>query len=161
MSLEEVSREFLKLHKVFRYRMKKVCDMSAGEVIHACHCYCEDNYLIHEFESFRNEKEDIYFDWTWDYPLADAKITNTQMMAKSFVIDLDCSWTALHTGRYISRLIFENCTIQAYCDIVGRFWYSERVLNIGNDQKLELIVSDSKNRKYSLEIQFSHVLAKK
>ena len=161
MSLEEVSKEFLKLHKVFRYRMKKVCDMSADEVIHACHCYCEENSLIHEFEAFRNKKEDKCFYWTWDYSLADAKIANAKIIIKSLVIDLDCSWTSLHTSRYINRLIFENCMIQAYCDIVGCFWFSEQVLKIGNNQKLNLIVSDCKNHKRSLEIQFSHVLAEK
>lgn len=161
MSLEEISRDFLKLHKVFRYRMKKVCDMSADEVIRVCHWYCEDNSLIHEFDAFRNERESACFCWTWDYSLADAKITNTKMITRSLVIDLDCSWTTMHTGRYVNRLIFENCTIHAYCDIVGCFWYSEQISKVGSNQKLNLIVSDSKNHKRYLEIQFSHVLAEK
>lgn len=161
MTLEQVSRDFLKLHKVYRYRMKKVCDMSAAEVIQACHWYCTEHSLLHAFECFRDEKEDKCFYWAWDYPLADAKITDAKMCAETLVIDLDCSWTVLHPSRYIKRLLFQNCTIQTHCDLTGAFWFSERVIKVGSMQRLELTVTDAKNRKHFLEIQFSHVSAEK
>lgn len=50
------SREFLKLHKVYRYRMKKIQDMDDNEVNEKCHWYCEENNLINEWNRFVNEK---------------------------------------------------------------------------------------------------------
>jgi len=51
------SREFLKIHKIHRYRMKKIQDMDDDEVIGKCHCYCEENCLIEEWNRFRDKKE--------------------------------------------------------------------------------------------------------
>jgi len=60
-SLSYISRSFLSLHKVFRYRMKKVSDMDNATVIHACHCYCEENDLKEEWKQYRKvEEERIY-----------------------------------------------------------------------------------------------------
>ncbi len=55
--LAEISREFLKNHKVNRYRMKKVSEMSDNDVITACHWFCEENHLNDEWWAFRETKE--------------------------------------------------------------------------------------------------------
>lgn len=49
MEIMNYSREFLKLHKVFRYRMIKIDDMSDHEVSRVCHWFCEENNLTQEF----------------------------------------------------------------------------------------------------------------
>lgn len=48
----QISRQFLKDYKVYRYRMKKVNDMTDKEVINCCHCYCEENGLISEWNEY-------------------------------------------------------------------------------------------------------------
>ncbi|HBU12750.1 MAG TPA: hypothetical protein DEB31_08520 [Clostridiales bacterium] len=53
----EYSREFFKLHKVYRYRMKKTEDMSDDEVNQKCHWYCEENNLVQEWDAFVDKKE--------------------------------------------------------------------------------------------------------
>ncbi len=53
--LARVSRDFLKSKKVYRYRMKKISDMSDKEVISCCHCYCEENGLMKEWNEVRAE----------------------------------------------------------------------------------------------------------
>lgn len=58
--LAEISREFFNLHHVYRYRMKRIFDMTDVELIHACHCYCEENNLINEFNTFRMKGEADY-----------------------------------------------------------------------------------------------------
>ena len=55
--LADISREFLKIHKVHRYRMKKIQDMDDDEVIQKCHWYYEENHLIEEWIHFCKEKE--------------------------------------------------------------------------------------------------------
>lgn len=59
--LAVISRDFLKIKKVYRYRMKKVADMTEDEVIRACHFYCEENSLISEWKEFREKEESNYF----------------------------------------------------------------------------------------------------
>ncbi len=58
--LAEISREFFKIHKVHRYRMKKVSEMSDKDVITFCHHFVEDNRLNDEWYNFREEKEAEY-----------------------------------------------------------------------------------------------------
>lgn len=55
--LAETSREFLQKHKVYRYRMKKITDMTDEEVIQKCHWYYEENNLVKEWQEFRTKKE--------------------------------------------------------------------------------------------------------
>lgn len=58
--LAEISRDFFKLNHVYRYRMKRITDMTDAELIHACHCYCEESNLINEFNTFRIKGEASY-----------------------------------------------------------------------------------------------------
>ncbi len=61
--LSDSSRKFLKLKKVYRYRLKKVSEMSDTEIIQACHSYVEENCLNEEWEDFRERNEgNINFD---------------------------------------------------------------------------------------------------
>ncbi len=56
-NLANISRAFLKEHKVYRYRLKKIADMLDDEVIVKCHWFCEENNLVQDFKQFREEKE--------------------------------------------------------------------------------------------------------
>ena len=53
--LAGISRQFLNEHKVYKYRMKKVSEMSDDDVIMYCHWYCEENRLNDEKTSFLAE----------------------------------------------------------------------------------------------------------
>lgn len=57
--LAEISREFLKMKKVYRRHLKKISELSDNGVIHACHCYVEENRLNDEWEEFREEREKL------------------------------------------------------------------------------------------------------
>ena len=55
--LADCSRLFLKEKKVYRYRLKKISEMSGSEIIRACHFYVGENGLIEEWEAFRESNE--------------------------------------------------------------------------------------------------------
>lgn len=55
--LAEISREFFRNRKVYKFKMKKVSEMSDKDVITACHHFVEDNRLNDEWYNFREEKE--------------------------------------------------------------------------------------------------------
>lgn len=58
--LADISREFLKMKKVYRWQMTKVSNLSDNGVIHACHCYVEENRLNDEWKEFRKNRETYY-----------------------------------------------------------------------------------------------------
>lgn len=58
-TLARISREFLEKHKVYKYAMKKIEDMSDDECIQKCHWYCEENNLTHEFMKFREARSRV------------------------------------------------------------------------------------------------------
>lgn len=58
--LAEISRSFFNEKKVYKYRMKKVSEMTNDEVIQFCHWYCEANDFTKEFNCKRNEVESGY-----------------------------------------------------------------------------------------------------
>ena len=99
--------------------------------------------------------------WTWEVPLADAKITGLTWEGKNLVLSLDCSWTALNRARHIKRLIFENCSSVLPGNIAGRFWFRERVTRAGARQRLCLTTADVRDRKRDYEFEFSSVTAEK
>lgn len=96
-------------------------------------------------------------DWNWDYSLADAKIMSAENKDTTLIIKLDCSWTALHTSRYVDQLIFENCDILELPNIVGMFWHNAEVSAHGEQFQLRLVVTDRKNHKQTVELGFSSV----
>ena len=58
--LSIISKQFLQMNKVYRYKMKKVDDMSDFELMKVCHWYCEENHLTVDFEKYRAEEEAKY-----------------------------------------------------------------------------------------------------
>ena len=58
--LATISRNFLRIKKVAKYRMKKVADMTDDEVISICHFYCQENSLNAEWNQFRKKAESEY-----------------------------------------------------------------------------------------------------
>ncbi len=55
--LADISREFLKIKKVYRRHLKKVSELSDDGVISVCHRYVEENRLNNEWEEFRENRE--------------------------------------------------------------------------------------------------------
>ena len=53
--IANISRAFLQTHKVYRYQMKKVNDLSDDDVISVCHRFCEENCLTREFFTLRDQ----------------------------------------------------------------------------------------------------------
>ena len=89
----DYSREFLKRHNVFRYRMKKIEDMSESEVSKVCHWFCEENNLTSEFKDFiqQMDKEKGIRYCLCVQESIDANRCNTiQMIAKQLIDPLDC-----------------------------------------------------------------------
>lgn len=47
-----ISRQFFKDNNVYRYRMKKIDDMTDKDVINYCHWYCEENNMVTEWNEY-------------------------------------------------------------------------------------------------------------
>lgn len=58
-TIADISREFLKIKKVYRWHLKKVSGLGDNGVISVCHRYVEENGLNDEWERFREEHEDL------------------------------------------------------------------------------------------------------
>ncbi len=88
--LAEISRQFLKEHKVYKYRMKKVSEMSDDDVIMYCHWYYEENRLNDEWRSFRDRIESNYkyCSYLEEY-IDDDKCNDLQMVAGNYLTDLN------------------------------------------------------------------------
>ena len=56
--LAQIARAYLKRKKVYRYRMKKIEDMTDDEVIQKCHWWYEENGLAEEYRRFELEQLD-------------------------------------------------------------------------------------------------------
>lgn len=54
--LAEIARAYLKRKKVYRYRMKKIEDMTDDEVIQKCHWWYEEKGLAEEYRRFESEQ---------------------------------------------------------------------------------------------------------
>ena len=53
--IANISRDFLKTHRIIRYQMKIVSDLSDQDVISVCHRFCEKNCLTREFSTLRDQ----------------------------------------------------------------------------------------------------------
>lgn len=49
------AREFFKINKVYKYRMKKIEKMTDDEVIEKCHWWYEENNLYNEYFQFEDK----------------------------------------------------------------------------------------------------------
>jgi hypothetical protein len=56
--LAQIARAYLKRKKVYRYRMKKIEDMTDDEVIQKCHWWYEEHGLAEEYRRFELEQLD-------------------------------------------------------------------------------------------------------
>lgn len=50
----EIARAYFKSKKVYRYRMKKISNMSDNEVVDKCHAWQEENDMVEDYWSFVN-----------------------------------------------------------------------------------------------------------
>ena len=50
----KIAREYFKSKKVYRYKMKKISDMTDEEVVQKCHCWQEENNMVDDYWNFVN-----------------------------------------------------------------------------------------------------------
>ena len=88
--LADISRQFLKEHKVYKYRMKKVSEMSDDEVIRYCHWYYEENRLNDEWRVFRDSIESNYRYCCYlkEY-IDDDRCNDLQMIVGNYLLDVN------------------------------------------------------------------------
>ena len=88
--LADISRQFFKEYKVFKYRMKKVSEMSDDDVIRYCHLYYEENRLNDEWRVFRNSIESNYryCSYSEEY-IEDDTCNNLQMIINGLAVDVE------------------------------------------------------------------------
>lgn len=60
ISYSDIARQFFKEHGVYKYRMKKVSEMTDSEVCQYCHWYYEENHLTQEWRAFWQKFETDY-----------------------------------------------------------------------------------------------------
>ena len=48
----DIARAYFKTKKIYRYRMKKISEMSDDEVIQKCHWWYEENDLADDYRMF-------------------------------------------------------------------------------------------------------------
>ncbi|MBE6713776.1 MAG: hypothetical protein E7575_00630 [Ruminococcaceae bacterium] len=48
----KIAREYFRSKKVYKYRMKNICDMTDDEVINKCHAWQEENGMVDDYWSF-------------------------------------------------------------------------------------------------------------
>jgi len=54
LDYSKIAREYFKRKKVYKYRMKKVSDMTDEEVIQKCHAWQEENNMVDDYWNFVN-----------------------------------------------------------------------------------------------------------
>ena len=88
--LADISRQFFKEHKVYKYRMKKVSEMSDDDVIRYCHWYYEENRLLDEWRAFRESIESNYryCSYLEEY-IDDNRCNDLQMNISGFLSDFN------------------------------------------------------------------------
>ena len=50
----KIAREYNKIKKVYRYKMKKISDMTDEEVVQKCHFWQEENNMVDDYWNFVN-----------------------------------------------------------------------------------------------------------
>lgn len=84
--LADISRQFLREKKVYRYRTKKVTDMTDDEVISNCHFFCEENNLRDEWNVYREKAESEYYYCSYLQEYVDAGLCyDIQMIAGKLI----------------------------------------------------------------------------
>ncbi|MBR5288854.1 MAG: hypothetical protein IKU34_09760 [Clostridia bacterium] len=54
-SYADAARAYFKYHRVFRYGLKKITDMTDSEVVQKCHFWQEENNMVQDYWSFVKE----------------------------------------------------------------------------------------------------------
>ncbi len=84
--LADISRQFLMDKKVYRYRTKKVADMTDDEVISNCHYFYEENNLRNEWNAYREKVESEYYYCSYLQEYIDAGLCyDMQMIANKLI----------------------------------------------------------------------------
>ena len=52
----EAARAYFKYHRVFRYRLKSIAEMSDAEVVQKCHWWQEENGMAEDYWQFVRER---------------------------------------------------------------------------------------------------------
>ena len=50
------ARAYFEYHRVFRYRLKKISEMSDSEVVQKCHFWQEENNMVQDYWNFIKER---------------------------------------------------------------------------------------------------------
>ena len=58
LDYSKIAREYFKSKKVYRYRMKKISDMTDEEVIQKCHAWQEENNMVDDYWRFVNLRQE-------------------------------------------------------------------------------------------------------
>lgn len=109
--LADISRQFLKDNKVYRYRTKKVDDMTDDEVVQNCHFYYERNNLHDEWLAYREkrEAEHRYCSYLQEY-IDEGLCTDLQMITGDYIKS-----TALPEIKIDKEKCTECCEKCIYC----------------------------------------------
>ena len=51
----KAARAYFKHHRVFRYRLKTISEMSDSEVVQKCHSWQEENNMVQDYWNFVKE----------------------------------------------------------------------------------------------------------
>ena len=51
----DAARAYFKHHRVFRYRLKAIADMTDKEVVQKCHCWQEEHQMVDDYWAFVKE----------------------------------------------------------------------------------------------------------
>ena len=106
--LADMSYRFLRERGVIRYRMKKIADMTDGEIISSCHFFCEDNGLTAEWKEFQKEEEGKYpFCAYLDEYITEGMCYDLQMIAGGFIVP--SSLPEIVIERKICRRCCDEC----------------------------------------------------
>ena len=51
-----IAREYLKKHKVYRYRTVKIDEIDDNKIVNVCHWFCEENNLVQDYVFFLDQE---------------------------------------------------------------------------------------------------------
>lgn len=101
----EISRAFFAECNVYRYRTKKVDEMSDNEVGRYCHWFCEDNNLTEEWRKFVDTYLAEYrYCPCYDEYMDAEYCCNLQMIATGMIVD-----ELLISDKTKRFILLENC----------------------------------------------------
>ncbi len=86
-----ILREFMKKHGAYKYRGKKVTDMTDAEVFQKCHWFCEENNLNTEHREFVDNALEAYRHCSYlDEFIDESQCLNLQIIACAYKEPSSC-----------------------------------------------------------------------